>query len=180
VKKRIGPFALVLTLILIAGVDAWSHESGIWEHPLSSHDIILEGLSWIAYDIECQKGDEISGSFDVTCDGSLYIGDEQKYDDWSLEGIQFLILDESNYSLFIESEAFETAFITNDVVSLSWTFEVPRDGTWFIIYDNNTIYLMNIVGSFGLVGESSILMIIVLFVLGGLGSLGIAFMIKRK
>lgn len=179
-KRRIVLFVLVFTLVLGTGVDAGSHESKTWMQPLISHSILIEGFSWRAYDIECQEGDTISGSFEVTCDGSLYIGDEQKYDDWSLEGIQFYIFDEGNYSLFVEDNAFKASFVRNDVLSLTWTFEVPSDGIWYIVYDNITIYLMNIDGSINYPHISDALVVIVLGIFGGLVSLGLVLLIKRK
>ena len=180
VKKKVYILGLILLSLLVTSVDTWSNDVTIDKEPLDSQDILIDGISWIAYDIDCQEGDTLSGSFEVTCDGSLYIGDEQKYDDWSVEGIQLYILDEDNYSLFMEGDSFETHYERNDVINLSWIFNIPGDGKWYIIYYNDSIYMMNIDGTLNLTRESNNLVILTLVVIGGLGSLGMILIVKRK
>ena len=175
-KKRIGLLVILLSLILCSSVDAMTFT---WNQS-SSHRIMLDALSWVAYEVDCQDGNILSGSFKVECDGSLYVGDEQKYDDWSLEGIEFYILDAGNYSLFNEREPFETAYVRNNVLSLSWTFEIPSDGVWYIVYDNRSIYLMEIDGSANRTDDSNFMIALILITLGGISALGVILVIKRK
>ncbi|TFG32758.1 hypothetical protein EU527_09515 [Candidatus Thorarchaeota archaeon] len=111
------------------------------------HEIVIDSLSWKAFSIDCHKGEIISGSFEVHCDGSLYPGDEQKYDDWISEGIQFYILNLTSYLQFIEGHAFNKSYCKYDVSKLSWSFQIPDNGKWYIIYYNNSIYMMTVIGA---------------------------------
>ncbi len=170
------------TIINVEATDekSWGHDPASGNPYLASHDLTLDGLTWIAYDIDCRDGDTLTGSFEVTCDGSLYFGDARKYDDWSLEGIQFYILDSGNFSLFTQKEPFTAAFERNDVQSLSWTFEAPSSGTWYIVYENKTVYLMIVEGSIILPAISPTVVAVALIILGSFGTLGWLFFKKRR
>ncbi|MFX1369553.1 MAG: hypothetical protein ACFFAY_13225 [Promethearchaeota archaeon] len=158
----------------------WSNDVAFGNPFLASSDLILDGLTWIAYDVDCREGDTLSGSFEVTCDGSLYYGDARKYDDWSLEGIEVYILDSGNFSLFTQKDPFTAVFERNNVQSLSWTFEAPSSGTWYIVYENKTVYLMTVEGSINLPAISPTTLAIALIILGAFGSLGLLFFKKRR
>ncbi len=170
----------LLVIILVIGVDAVDDDISSQIELQESHNILVEGVSWRAYDIDCQKGDMLSGSFEVACDGSLFIGDEKKYDDWSLEGIQFYILDSVNYSLFVEGLAFVAAYARNNVLSLRWTFEVPTKGVWYIVYYNDSIYIMTVNGTLGKTDAINNFVVLTLVIIGGFTAVGWGFIIKRK
>ena len=178
-KKSVCLFAVIITL-LVTCASATDINSDNMIEIQASHHILLEGLSWKSYGMDCQEGDILSGSFEVLCDGSLYMGDEQKYDDWSLEGIEFYILDAENYSLFIQREPFEPAYARNNVLSLSWTFDIPSDGVWYVVYDNRTIYLMNIDGSMNRIDDSNFMIVMILSALGGITAAVVILVMKRR
>lgn len=178
-KKSVYLLVITITL-LITGVSAVDDTNDNVIEIQASHGFMLEGFTWKSFEMDCLEGDTLTGSFKVECDGSLYIGDEQRYDDWSLEGIDFYILDEGNFSLFIQRDPFETAFARNDVQSLSWTFEIPSDGVWYIIYENRSIYLMNIEGSMGRIDDSNNIIAMTLIVLAGAAAVGIILFVRRK
>ncbi len=162
------------------GVDAVDGDISSQIEIKESHNILVEGVSWRAYDIDCQKGDMLLGSFEVVCDGSLFFGDEKKYDDWSLEGIQFYILDNVNYSLFVEGQTFVAAFARNNVLSLRWTFEVPSKGVWYIVYYNDSIYIMTINGTLDRTDAINSFVVLTLVIIGGFTAGGLGFIIKGK
>jgi hypothetical protein len=121
-------------------------------------------MSWNAIPVECEQEDTISGSLKSSSDGSLYFGDEQKYDNWIIEGIEFYILNYSNYVLFSESNAFNA-----------------DNGTWFVIHYNNSIYMKTIEGTIHHTYDSEpSFLIVALGLLGLVCLLSIAIFRKRK
>lgn len=109
-----------------------------------NNDLVLNPVSSITYGIDCAQGDTLLGEFRIFSDGDRFPGDQTKYDNWLLGGIDFLILDESNYNLWIESESISPQYEKNNIVEYRWQFSVPSSGTWYLIYINNTIYMKQI------------------------------------
>ena len=105
---------------------------------------ILDAISWKEYHFECQEGDLLSGEFQAISDGSQYPGDEQKYDDWVPVEIDFFILNESAFTLYDEGFPPPAHFIREGVSEHTWQFRVPTEGTWYVIYYNDSIYLVTI------------------------------------
>ena len=132
--------------------------------PDSSHEVILDPLTWKAYSIDCVEGIVLSGSFEVSCDGDLYPGDQQKYDDWAPEYIQFYIFNETEYSKFVEKASFAPSFVREDESSLIWQFEVTTTGQWYIVYYNTAIYMMTVSGTINQSGvfDTTILVLVIL------------------
>jgi hypothetical protein len=171
-------FALVLAVTCSVGPS--SQDATRQRNALVTHSTILDAFSWTAYDFECARGDVISGWFNVACDGSLYTGDEQKYDDWSLEGIQFYVLDEYNYSRFLRGESFVACVAKHDVLGSSWSFIAQHDGTMYVIYENNTVHLMSVEGSIDQSGSPVAMLIIVSSIIASVALLGAALIIRRR
>ncbi len=178
-KKRTYLLVIIFSLI-VTGVDASDSDMKYQIETQASHNIILDAMSWKAFDIHCNIGDTLSGSLEVNCDGSRYFGDEGKYDDWSVEGIQFYIVDEDNFSLFVAGKAFAAYYERNDVYNLNWTFKIPKDGCWYVVYYNDSIYLMNIDGIINQIPATNYVPFVTLVIFGGLSIFSIGLIIKRR
>ena len=112
----------------------------------SSHEIILDALSWKAFPLQCAAGATLSGEFILTNNGDIFVGDQTKYDNWLLTGIDFLILDESNYDLWINGLSISPLFEMKTVYELTWSVETPSDGLWYVIYFNDSIFIKQVDG----------------------------------
>ena len=113
----------------------------------SSHKIILNALSWEAFPFHCAVGDTLSGEFILTKNGDLFIGDQTKYDNWLLTGIDFLILNASNYNLWVIGLSTSSLFEMQTVFELAWSVETPSDGLWYVIYFNDSIFIKQVDGT---------------------------------
>ncbi|MFX1483693.1 MAG: hypothetical protein ACFFCP_10975, partial [Promethearchaeota archaeon] len=85
------------------------------------------------------------------------IGDQTKYDNWLLGGVDFLILDEENYSLWRDGEPFTSLYEKETVVKLRWIVKIPHTGVWYVIYVNDSIYMKRIDSSIEHSGPNDIL-----------------------
>ncbi len=112
----------------------------------SSHEIILEALSWKAFPLQCAAGDTLSGEFILTNNGDIFVGDQTKYDNWLLTGIDFLILDAANYDHWISDLSAAPLFEMQTVYELAWNVETPSDGMWYVIYFNDSIFIKQVDG----------------------------------
>ena len=130
--------------ILAVGVDASDYGKSGSEYPLTSQSILLDAVSWKEFPILCKTGDILSGEFLLTRDGDLFIGDQTKYDNWLLGGIDFLILDEENYNLWVDRNSTTPLFERETVVKLTWSVEIPKDGLWYVVYINHSIYMKQV------------------------------------
>lgn len=139
-------FVILVPLLFITCASAGETDSQEDLNPRIAHEIILDAFSWEAISIECKEGVVLSGSFVVTCEGSLYPGDDQKYDDWTRETIHFYILNESEYSHFVERDEFSPSYLREDKLDLNWQFQIPDEGQWYIVYHNTSIYLITVNG----------------------------------
>jgi len=136
-----------MSLFLVSGVDAGEQDLDRQLLALSTHDITMDASSYQSFQVYCQSGNTLSGEFVVKHDGELYPGDQTEYDLSLLTGIDFLILDEENYDLWIEGESAIPIFEMKTLVQLTWSVEVPHEGLWYIVYVNDTIYMKRIEGS---------------------------------
>ena len=160
-KKRIALLVLVLTLVLCTGVDAWSNDSASEMQLLSTHNIWIYAQSWESFPISCAAGDMLSGEYVLTSDGDRFPGDETKYDNWLLSGIDFLILDESNYELWIEELPATPIIELLDHEELVWSIEIPHDGLWYVVYFNDSIFMKQLAGSINHAGQNDALFILI-------------------
>lgn len=145
-KRRLALVCFIIS-ILAVGVDASDYGKSGTEHPLVSQSILLDAVSWQEFPILCKTGDTLSGEFLLTRDGDLFIGDQTKYDNWLLGGIDFLILDEANYNLWVDGNSTTPLFERETVVKLTWSVEIPKDGLWYVVYINDSIYMKQVEGS---------------------------------
>jgi hypothetical protein len=163
-------------MFIATRVDAREHDPNHKLHASATHDIVIEAVSWISFPITCATGDTLFGEFRIVSNGNLFPGDETKYDNWLLEGVDFLILDEDNYNLWIEDSTVTPTFEQKSLFESTWSIEIPHEGIWYVIYSNDSIFLKKIEGSIvrtgpydmfipliGLIGVASILILILIF-----------------
>ncbi len=112
----------------------------------SSHEIILDALAWKVFPLQCAAGDTLSGEFILTNNGDIFVGDQTKYDNWLLTGIDFLILDAANYDHWISDLSAAPLFEMQTVYELAWNVETPSDGMWYVIYFNDSIFIKQVDG----------------------------------
>jgi hypothetical protein len=142
-KRRLVIVCFIIS-ILAVGVDASDYARSGMEHLLASQSILLDAVSWKEFPILCKTGDTLSGEFLLTRDGDLFIGDQTKYDNWLLGGIDFLILDEENYNLWVGGNLTTPLFERETVAKLTWSVEIPKDGLWYVVYFNDSIYMKQV------------------------------------
>lgn len=175
-KKRFSLLVLVFILLLATGVEARDHDLISGEQLLATHDIVIEAVSWRSFPISCAAGDTLSGEFRIVSNGDLFPGDETKYDNWLLGGIDFLILDEDNYDLWVDDSAVSPIFEGDSLVKLTWNIEIPSNGVWYVVYSNDSIFMKEIEGSIirsgpkdiliqliGLIGVASFLTLLLIY-----------------
>jgi hypothetical protein len=143
-NKRKSLLVLVVLSLLVAGADgALLNQSQRFEF-LITQEISLQAVSWKAFDFDCVVDDVLSGSFEITVDGDLFPGDQTKYDNWLLGGITFLILDEENFDLWSQGNSVVAHYERENIIELSWSFNVPSNGKWYVVYINNSVYIKRI------------------------------------
>jgi len=170
---------IILSLILIGNIDAADHNPVIPTKSLATHEITIDASSWISFPVYCQSGDTLSGEFVVKKDGELFPGDQTEYDLSLLTGINFLILDEENYDLWIEDSPSTPIFDMKTIVQLIWSIEIPHEGIWYVIYVNDTVYMKEIEGS--IVHPSSDNGWFIVFGIAGVVvSIGLAYIFWKK
>ena len=173
-------FIILLQISIIPRVNASYTNSEIELAYDTSHDLILDARGWVSISLHCYAGDDISGEFTLTNNGDLFIGDQTKYDNWLLDGVDFLILDAVNYELWKDNRPSSSLFEKKDVVELSWTIEIPSEGNWFIIYYNDSIFMKQIEGSIQHSSLWDLVFISMVVVLIGLATLLSTVLIFRK
>ncbi|MGY5872204.1 MAG: hypothetical protein RTV72_08175 [Candidatus Thorarchaeota archaeon] len=171
---------LLLQVIFISGSSATDTNPQRSFTPNSSHEVIVGALSWKAYTIDCAEGIVLSGSFEVSCDGDLYLGDEQKYDDWAPESIQFYILNETEYSKFVDRASFTPSFVREDESHLTWQFEIPLTGLWYVVYHNTAIYMMTVSGTIAQSGGINTTLLVTIILSSSLVALGVFCYLKKR
>ena len=138
----------------------------------SSHEIILDALSWKAFPLQCAAGDTLSGEFILTNNGDIFVGDQTKYDNWLLTGIDFLILDALNYDLWINGLSISPLFEMKTIFELAWSVETPSDGLWYVIYFNDSIFIKQIDGTIHLTTQNGFSFALIVF-----GLISLAFLL---
>ena len=136
---RAGILLMLFILVALSPVQPpGGHE------PFARHSLILDGLSWESHSIVCGANEMLEGYFEATSDGSLYPGDEQKYDDWVPTRIDFSIMSAPEFSRFEAGNSSYSVIEMDDVSEGSWSLRIPEAGEWFLVYYNPTIYLVQI------------------------------------
>lgn len=134
----------MIVFLLVASVDAISSDHLQVSKSLKTQEVSLQAISWLAFNFDCSKDDTLSGFFKITMDGDLFPGDQTKYDNWLLGGITFLILDEQNFDLWSQGNSVVAHYERENIVELSWSFHVPSNGRWYVLYINNSVYIKQI------------------------------------
>jgi hypothetical protein len=89
--------------------------------PLADIDVWIDGLSWYSYYFSgCDEGGLLYGSFEVT----------------SGSDIDFFICDRATYNSFADGYSVTVYNLRENVGSLSYSFNIPEDGTWHVVYRN--------------------------------------------
>lgn len=179
-KKKIYILPLALIFLLITNVAAGYNLETSGEQPLAIHKFLLESVSWKSIPISCLAGDSLSGEFTLTSNGDLFIGDQTKYDNWLLDGIDFLIIDSANYELLIDELSTTSLYERKGVFELSWRVEIPSDGMWYIIYYNDSIFMKQVEGSIQHISGIGTTFAFVVGLLGIAFLLTAIFMFKKK
>jgi hypothetical protein len=147
VKKSVCLLSMVVVFLLVVNIDAVYSNRSYLSESLITHDISLQAISWKAFDVDCSAGDTLSGFFKITMDGDLFPGDQTKYDNWLLGGIDFLILDKENFETWSQGHQVVAQYERDSIAELSWSFNVPSTGKWYVIYINDSIYIKQIEAS---------------------------------
>lgn len=179
-KRKICILPLLLVFLLVTNIAAGNNVETTGEGPLATHDLLLDSVSWESIPISCLPGDTLSGEFILTSNGDLFIGDQTKYDNWLLDGIDFLILDAANYELWIDDLPVNSFFERNGIVELEWSIEIPSEGIWYIIYNNDSIFMKQVEGNINHISQRGLTYTFVVATLLGLATLLALLFIFRK
>jgi len=176
VNKRTVLVILILSMFIAAGVDAREHDPTLLPQVLAAHDVVIDAVSWRSFPITCVAGDTLSGEFSIVSNGDLFPGDQTKYDNWLLGGIDFLILDKVNYDLWVNESVATPLFEGHSLVKLAWSIEIPYNGVWHVVYSNDSIFMKQVEGSIirsgpndfliqliGLIGAASSLTLLLIY-----------------
>ena len=136
---------------------------------LGSHELLMDPITWEAFSLQCDEGEILSGSFVVTQDGILFIGDETRYEYWLLEGIDFFICNAASYESWVDGNETNPLFIRENVSELDWSVDIPSSGEWYIVYWNDTIFMKSLEGNFYRDSDLSTPIVAVTLVVGGIG-----------
>jgi LPXTG-motif cell wall-anchored protein len=147
-------------------------------HSLTSHEAVLESFTSEVINLDCVTGQMLSGQFEIFCDGRLYPGDDQRYDDWMLESIQFYIFNQTEYNNYANGLNFTPNFQRN-AQKLSWQFEVVLTGKWYVVFYNPSIYLITVQWHIE-EGDSDNFVIVLMGLTISLLAISTIFYIKRR
>ena len=178
--KKISLLSLVLVFLLVTNVAAGYHVEISGVQPSATTDFVLEAVSWKSTSISCLAGDIISGEFILTNNGDLFIGDQTKYDNWLLDGIDFLILDAVNYELWMDDLPTTSLYERKGLTELSWSIEIPIGGMWYVVYYNDSIFMKQVEISIQHISPSGFAYTIAVVTLLGLAVLLIIIFTFRK
>ena len=174
---------LVVILLLIMPITTTSINNEDHQRnfvPSETHSFLLDALTWNSFQVHCLAGDVVFGEFSLTNNGDLFIGDQTKYDNWLLDGINFIILDEYNYEMWLDGNPIESLFEKEGVVELSWSVDIPSNGVWYIIYYNDSIFMKQLEGNIQHISQNGFTYFLISAGLLGLAILPTLIFIFRK
>jgi hypothetical protein len=173
------PALVVAALIVVSCGGAPSSALSVDPLVLGASIFTLDAITWRAFSVSALEGQTFVGTFSATSDGSLYPGDEQKYDNWVPIVIRFMILDSEQYSSFANgSEAFPT-YSSPDTSEISWRFEVPHTGIWYLTYGNPSIYMVEVESQVGIPSSWSTA-VPALLLLGISAFFGLGLLVRKR
>jgi hypothetical protein len=131
---------LLLFLVLAPSVVTGLQTSEYSTNNLGEHEVWLDPLNSHVFSFECQAGDVLRGSFEITLDGGYYPGDQRKYDLWLGwgEGIDFYIFNNIDFDAWTNETSSIAFFSRSDVTELDWMVTLPSTGDWYIVYRNDS------------------------------------------
>ena len=143
---RASLFVMCIVLTLSVATCVSAHELDRTPNcvHLLNPDTVIDPYSWESVPVQCYAGDTLSGEFLITHNGELFPGDQTEYDNWLLGGIDFFIFDEENYSSWVEGSSATPLLERPGLQELTWSIEIPYDGVWYVVYSNDTIYIIEI------------------------------------
>ena len=142
--------SVIIAIVILALYLPWciSANEQNWTPDLAPQvmesNFVINDQDYASFTIICSTGDTLSGEFKITNNGDLFIGDQTKYDNWLLDGIDFLIIDATNYDLWSNGLLVTPLYERKGVIELDWSVEIPSDGSWYIIYYNDSIFMKQI------------------------------------
>lgn len=170
---------MILTLNLATIVNAYDQN---WTPDLApqvmNYKLVINAYDRASYAIRCSKGDSLSGEFKITQNGELFPGDQTEYDNWLLEGIDFYVFDKENFSSWTEGILAIPLLEHLDCDELTWTVEIPYNDDWFVVYSNNSIFMIEIEGTINYSGQQD--QLILLIALLGIAAILTIFLILWK
>jgi hypothetical protein len=113
----------------------------------ATHEIVVNAHDWESFPLQCYAGDTLSGEFMITHNGELFPGDQTEYDNWLLGGIDFFVFDEENYSLWVDGSSATPLLEDPGLEELTWSIEIPYNDVWYVVYSNDSIFMIEIEGS---------------------------------
>ena len=155
---------MILTLSFVIIASAYEREWTPKIVPLANQKIVINAHDWKSVPIQCNTGDTLSGKFIITNNGDLFPGDQTKYDNWLLGGIDFYIFDEENYSLWVEGSSSTPLLEHSNLQKLTWRIDIPHDDVWYVIYSNDSIFIIEIEESVAHTGLYNLLILVVALV----------------
>lgn len=131
---------LLLFLVLAPSVATALQTSESTTNSPGEHNVWLDPLTYQVFTFDCQTGDVLQGSFEITLDGGYYPGDQRKYDLWLGwgEGVDFYIFNETGFDAWTNGTSSTAFFTRNDVTELVWTVTLPTAGSWHVVYGNDS------------------------------------------
>lgn len=171
---------MVLALSVATCVSAYEQDRTPNYEPLATHDIVINAHDWESIPIQCYAGDTLSGEFRITHNGELFPGDQTEYDNWLLGGIDFFVFDEENYSSWVEGSQAAPLLERSGLEELTWSIEIPYNDVWYVVYSNDSIFMIEIEESIVRTGlYDQFVLVIALVGLAALLSLSL-FMWRKK
>jgi hypothetical protein len=135
---------MVLTLSVSTSVSAYEQVRTSNYEPLLNYETVINAHSWESVPVQCHAGDTLSGEFIITHNGELFPGDQTEYDNWLTGGIDFFVFDDENYSSWVEGLSTNPLLERSGLQELTWSIEIPYSGIWYVVYSNDTIYIIEI------------------------------------
>jgi hypothetical protein len=117
------PAIFVLSMLIpLADANVVTQPDDHTIRPLADIDVWIDGLSWYSYYFSgCEEGGQLYGSFEVT----------------SGSDIDFFICDRATYNSWTSGNTVTVYQRYQNVGSLSYSFNIPEDGTWHIVLRND-------------------------------------------
>ncbi|MGY5855171.1 MAG: hypothetical protein RTS72_01135 [Candidatus Thorarchaeota archaeon] len=160
-NKRYVLIILITLMFITPVVTARNQTSNLNLSASSTHDIMIEALSSKSFPVTCTAGDTLSGEFRLVSSGDLFPGDQTKYDNWLLDGIDFIVLDHENYGLWVVGSNSELILQRVSIIELKWSIEIPHNGVWYVVYSNDSLFMHQIEGSIIHTGPNDTLILLV-------------------